>query len=126
MKQRHYELALRSVLITFYFGRCIKSQKMGFKRGLTDETSYQNGIARFEVELEYANNVIWRKGCITINLHAFIEFVDQQKIPENVSILKYERVKLSKTRHALIVKNCNYSDFGTYQAQSGQDVRNCC
>ena len=67
MKQRHYELALRSVLITFYFGRCIKSQKMGFKRGLTDETSYQNGIARFEVELEYANNVIWRKGSITIN-----------------------------------------------------------
>ena len=57
---------------------------------------------------------------------AFIEILDQQKIPENVSILKYERVKLSKTRHALIVKNCNYSDFGTYQAQSGQDVRNCC
>ena len=46
---------------------------MGFKRGLTDETSYQNGIARFEVELDYANNVIWRKGYFFIALKRKVE-----------------------------------------------------
>ena len=44
------------------------------------------------------------------------------KIDKSCSILKYERVKLTKTRQALIVKNCKFNDFGVYQAQCGQDV----
>ena len=38
------------------------------------------------------------------------------------SILKYERVQMSKTREALIIKNCKFDDFGTYQAECGTHI----
>ena len=35
---------------------------MGFKDKLKNDETFENGIARFEVETDYPSDIIWRKG----------------------------------------------------------------
>lgn len=35
---------------------------MGFKDKLKNDETFENGIARFEIETDYPSDIIWRKG----------------------------------------------------------------
>ena len=41
---------------------------MGFKDKLKNDETFENGIARFEVETDYPSDIIWRKGIFFVKV----------------------------------------------------------